>query len=110
MIIWPRKLRFGVYYDGCLTRRRWVMMRLAPFFCITGLTIGLLTLFQVVPAPYFLLVFLQLLFLLNGLGSGVDVIAVIWVMFQVPANTEICFIKGKAYWRLDKTADLLSDS
>lgn len=100
MIIWPRKLRFGVYYEGCLTRGRWLMMRLAPFVWITLITIGLLTLFQVIPGPYFLVVFLQLLFLLNGIGSGGDVIAVVWVLFQVPTGTEICFRRGKAYWWL----------
>ena len=99
MIIWPKKLRFGVYYEGCLTRGRWLMMRLAPFICITAITIGFLTLFQVTAAWYPLVVFLQLLFLLNGIGSGGDVVAVIWVLKQVPAKTEICFLSGKAYWR-----------
>ena len=30
MVIWPTKLRFGVYYEGCMTRWRWLIMRLAP--------------------------------------------------------------------------------
>jgi len=100
MIIWPKKLWFSVYYDGCMSRGRWLLMRLAPFVCITTLTIGLLTLFYFEPGPYILVIFLQLLFMLNGLGSGGDVVAVFWVLFQVPAKTEICFISGKGYWRL----------
>jgi hypothetical protein len=37
---------------------------------------------------------------LNGIGSGGDVVAVVWVLFKVPAKTQICFRSGKAYWRL----------
>jgi hypothetical protein len=100
LVIWPRKLWIGVYYDGCMTRGRWLMMRLAPFVCLTLFTVGLLTLFVFIPAPHALVVFLQLLFLINGIGSGGDLVAVIWVLFQVPTKTQICFRGGKAYWRL----------
>ena len=100
MVIWPRKLRIGVYYEGCMARGRWSMMRLAPFVWITAITIGLLTLFSFVPAPYALVVFLQVFFLVNGLGSGGDLVAVLWVHFRVPTNTQICFRGGKAYWRV----------
>ncbi len=99
VIIWPGKLRFGIYYEGCMSRSRWLMMRLTPFVCITTVTIGLLTLFYFIPGPYVIIVFLQILFMLNGLGSGGDIIAVIWVLFQAPAKSWICFYRGKAYWR-----------
>jgi hypothetical protein len=99
MIIWPKKLWIGVYYDGCMTRGRWLMMRMAPFVCLTLFTVGLLTLFEFIPAPHALVVFLQLLFLINGIGSGGDLVAIIWVLFQVPTKTQICFHSGKAYWR-----------
>jgi hypothetical protein len=100
MVIWPKKLRFGVYYEGCMTRGRWLMMRIAPFLFLTVIPVVLLTLFEVIPASYTLVVFLQVLFLLNGIGSGGDVVAVIWLLFQVPTRTQICFRNGKAYWRL----------
>jgi len=99
MFIWPKKLRFGVYYEGCMTRGRWLMMRLAPLIFLTVIPVALLTLFEAVAASYAMAVFLQVLFLLNGIGSGGDVVAVIWVLFQVPSKTQICFRSGKAYWR-----------
>lgn len=100
MVIWPTKLRFGVYYAGCMTRRRWLVMRMAPLVCLSVVPAGLLTFFQYLPASFALNVFLQVLMLVNGIGSGWDLLAVIWVLFQVPARAQICFCSGKAYWRL----------
>lgn len=99
MVIWPRKLRFGVYYDGCMTRRRWLTMRLAPFIVLVGIPAALLTLFHFVPVPFALETFLQIMMLVNGIGSGGDLVAVIWVLRQVPSKAQICFCGGKAYWR-----------
>ena len=36
MVIWPKKIRFGVYYEGSMTRLRWLMMRIAPLVCLSG--------------------------------------------------------------------------
>jgi hypothetical protein len=99
MVIWPRKLRFGVYYEGCMTRRRWLIMRLAPFIVLVVIPAGLLTLVQYVPVPFALETFLQIMMLVNGIGSGGDLVAVVWVLRQVPPKTQICFWGGKAYWR-----------
>ena len=99
MVIWPTKLRFGVYYEGCMTRRRWLLMRLAPLACLSVVPILLLTLFRVVLLPFPLEIFWQVLTLVNFVGSGGDLIAVAWVLFQVPARSQICFCGGKAYWR-----------
>jgi hypothetical protein len=99
MIIWPRKLRFGVYYEGCMTRRRWLIMRLAPFIVLVVIPAGLLTLFHYVPVTFALETFLQVLMLVNGIGSGGDLVAVIWVLRQVHSGAQICFCGGKAYWR-----------
>jgi hypothetical protein len=99
MVVWHTKLRFGVYYEGCMTRRRWLLMRLAPLACLSVVPILLLTLFRVVLLPFPLEIFWQVLTLVNFVGSGGDLVAVIWVLFQVPAKAEICFCSGKAYWR-----------
>jgi hypothetical protein len=100
MVIWPTKLRFGVYYEGCMRRRWWLLMRIAPLMCLSVIPALLLMLFKYVPSSYPLEIFLQVLMLVNGIGSGGDVIAIIWVLFQVPTKARICFINGKAYWRL----------
>lgn len=99
LVIWPAKLRFGVYYEGCMTRRRWLIMRIAPLIFLSILPAGLLALFHFVRVAFALEIFLQVLMLVNGIGSGGDVVAVAWVLRQVPAEGLICFYGGKAYWR-----------
>ena len=99
MILWPAKLRFGVYYEGCMTRRRWLVMRLAPLVGLSVIPVLLLALFKVVPASYAAELFWQVLALVNMVGSGGDLVAAVWVLRQVPAGGEICFRGGKAYWR-----------
>lgn len=99
LVLWPAKLRFGVYYEGCMTRRRWLAMRLAPLFLLSVLPAVLLALFYWLPVAYPLQVFFEVLLLVNGIGSGGDIIAAIWVLRQVPAGAGICFADGKAYWR-----------
>jgi hypothetical protein len=74
-------------------------MRTAPLVCLSVVPAGLLTLFQYVPTSFALDVFLQVLMLVNGIGSGGDLLAVIWVLLQVPARARVCFHSGKAYWR-----------
>jgi hypothetical protein len=99
MIVWPAKLRFGVYYEGCMIRKRWLMMRLTPLLVLSVLPAVLLTLFYWVAVAYAVNVFLQVLMLVNAIGSGADIVAAAWVLFQVPALAQICFSGGKAYWQ-----------
>jgi hypothetical protein len=105
LVIWLKRLRFGVYYEGCMTRRRWLSMRLAPLLVLSVLPAGLLALFHLFPVSFALETFLQVLILVNGIGSGGDVVAVIWVLRQVPSGSQICFYGGKAYWRLASRFD-----
>ena len=107
LVIWPKRLRFGVYYEGCMTRRRWFVMRLAPLIVLSIIPAGFLMLFHFIPVSFALETFLNVLLLVNGIGSGGDIVAVIWVLRQVPPKTQICFCGGKAYWR-PRTPGILS--
>jgi hypothetical protein len=99
LVMWPEKLRFGVYYEGCMPLRRWMMMRLSPLLFLSVLPTLVLTISHYLPVSMALLIFLQVLMLVNGLGSGGDIVAVMAVLRQVPQNSEICFVQGLAYWR-----------
>ncbi len=89
LVIWPAKLRLGVYYESCMSRRRWLGMRLVP----------LLVLSQVQPLNVELEIGLQVLMVINAVGSGGDLLAVWLVLKQVPPAGQLCFRKGRAYWR-----------
>lgn len=101
LVIWPSKLRVGVYFDGCLSRRRWLLMRAAPLFLLSILPLLLLTYFRVLIVPGTLVIFLQILMLANGVGSGADIAAFSIVLKQVPSKAMICFHGGRAYWQLN---------
>ena len=81
-----------------MTRTRWLMMRLVPFLFLSVVPTGILTVSHFVPLPYAIQVFLQVLLLVNGIGSGGDIAAVFYVLRQVPASAQICFLEGRAYW------------
>jgi Putative zincin peptidase len=97
--VWPAKLRFGVYYEGCMTRRRWLAMRLAPLIMLSVLPACVLALLQVQSLSPDVEIGLQVLMVVNALGSGGDVVAAILVVAQVPPTACLCFQAGRAYWR-----------
>ena len=99
VVLWPAKLRFGVYYEGCMSRRRWLAMRLAPLAVLSVLPTCVLWLLQVQPLSPDLEVGLSILMTVNTLGSGGDVMAALLVLSQVPPTACLCFQAGRAYWR-----------
>jgi hypothetical protein len=74
-------------------------MRLAPLLILSVLPAGVLTFVHHIPMSFALETFLEVLLLVNGIGSGGDIVAVVWVLRRVPSRTQICFFGGKAYWR-----------
>ena len=99
LILWPAKLRFGVYYDGDMSRTRWLVMRIAPFVVLSLAPASFLALFQNIPFNNYTRTGLEVLMVVNGVGSGGDVIAMGLVLFQVPRSALMCFRGGRAYWR-----------
>ena len=99
VVLWLSRLRFGVYYEGCMSRRRWLAMRLAPVVLLSVLPACLLALLQAQPVTPDLEVGLTVLMAVNALGSGGDVIAAVLVVAQVPPGACLCFRAGRAYWR-----------
>jgi len=99
VLVWPRRLQLGVYYEGFMTRTRWLVMRLAP---LVGLTV-LPTLLLLVVYPYnmsfFWEQFVVLVILVNSLGAGGDLVASLIVARQVPQGGEVGNWNGRACWR-----------
>lgn len=108
LVIWPRKLSFGVYFEGCLSRERWLLMRAAPFVFLTLIPTGLLAYGNsIAPESAGVLSWpvynsLSVLLLVNALGSGGDLVAMLLVLRQVPRGGELCFRSGRAYWRAEQ--------
>ncbi len=97
--VWPTKVRFGVYYDGCMSRRRWLVMHLAPLIFLSFMPACILALGKLWGLPVDLELGLSILMMLNAIGSGADILAVRVVLSKVPRDAFLCFHEGKAYWR-----------
>jgi len=52
LVAWPAKLCFGVYYEGCMAQRRWLLVRFAPLLFLSVLPAGLLGLFHWLPVAF----------------------------------------------------------
>ncbi len=95
-LICPNKLTLAVYYEGTISKRRWLVARLAPFFLLAVAP----TLLLVAPIPPLGMTtetFLAILLLVNALGSGVDLLSAAWVSFRLPNGSTLGFFGGKAY-------------
>ena len=99
LVIWPSKLLFGVYYEGCMSRTRWLLMRIAPFVFLSILPTVFIAIFQYVAFAHTTKTFMEVVMVLNAVGSGADVAATLLVASQVPHSASVCFRGGKAYWR-----------
>jgi Putative zincin peptidase len=99
LVIWPRKLRFGVYYEGQMTRRRWLVMRLAPAVFLSIAPTFLMMAVRGIARNFAVETSLAILILINALGSGGDVLATAWVLHNIPGGATLSFRGGKAYWR-----------
>jgi len=103
LVLWPSKLRFGVYFEGCMTRTRWVIMRAAPFVALSLLPVAILGLMKDPSSGSTLAIFLQFVMIFNGIGSSGDGAAIVLVLLQVPSSSSLCFQAGKAYWTRETT-------
>ena len=99
VLVWLRKFQFGVYYDGFMTRTRWLVMRLLPFIGLTILPALFLSTDWVYRIRFLWEVFITLTILVNSLGAGSDIVASVIVARQVPADGEVGIWNGRAYWR-----------
>jgi len=99
LLVWPRKLQIGLYYDGFMPRSRWLAMRLAPLFGLTVLPALLLLAAYPFLMDYFWQQFITMVILVNSLGAGGDLVAALIVARQVPRGAEVGIWQGTACWR-----------
>jgi hypothetical protein len=99
VLIWPRKLSLGVYYEGFMSRTRWLVMRLSPLLGLTLVPTLVLLILTSYEISFFWQQFTVLVILVNSLGSGGDLVASVIVAKQVPRRGEIGNWNGRACWR-----------
>jgi hypothetical protein len=98
LVVWPRKLRAGVYFEGCMSRERWLLMRMAPLV-ILAIVPALLLVGTAGISLTPLQTSLSMLLLVNAVGSGNDVLGALWDASNIPKRSTLGFLGGKAYWK-----------
>ncbi len=99
VLVWPRRLQIGVFYDGFMPRSRWLAMRLVPLFGLTVLPALLLLATYPLLLDFYWQQFTLLVILVNSLGAGGDLVAALIVTRQVPPAGEVGIWQGRACWR-----------
>ena len=82
-----------------MSRTRWLLMRIAPFVFLSILPAVLIALLQYVAFSHMTKTFIEVVMVLNAVGSGADVAAIVVVASQVPRGASLCFRGGHAYWQ-----------
>lgn len=99
VLVWPRKLQIGVYYNGFMPRSRWLVMRLAPLCGLTVLPALVLLATYPFLMDFFWQQFIVMMILVNSLGAGGDLVAALIVARQVPREGEVGIWQGRACWQ-----------
>lgn len=99
LLVWPGKVQFGVFYDGFMTRSRWLVMRLAPLLGLAALPTAVLLVVDPGSMVFFWRQFIVILILINCLGGGGDLAASLIVAWQVPPGAEIGIWNERACWK-----------
>ena len=95
-LVYPQKLTLAVYYEGTISKPRWLIARLAPF-TLLAVAPTLLLVAPIAPLGIATETFLAVLLLVNALGSGGDLLSAAWVSLRVPSGSSLGFFGGKAY-------------
>ncbi|HKU87800.1 MAG TPA: DUF3267 domain-containing protein [Casimicrobiaceae bacterium] len=82
LLLWPRGFVLCARYRGVVSRNRYVLVLLMPLLAVSLAPILACAVFDIGSAPPLCIV----LFMLNALASGEDVLAAVLVLSQVPAD------------------------
>jgi hypothetical protein len=91
--VWPSRGVFYAYYDGEISRNRFLFMVALPFLV---LSVGPVALFWVAGKVYLWLAFVALL---NAIGSCFDLLVIAICIWQVPSRAVLRHHGWDTYWR-----------
>jgi hypothetical protein len=100
--LWPSKFLLYAYYQGEMSRNRFLLTLLAPFSLLSLAPLAIIASFRTVPLSMDLLVPLILLSLLNGIASSGDILGFGLVVTQIPASAIIRNKAWETFWRAAK--------
>ena len=90
---YPKVFGFYAYYNGKITRHRYIIIAVFPFLMLTVIPLMVVTLFQV-ECKYLVEVIFA-----SGMGSGMDILGIIIILRQVPRQSVLISSGMKTYWK-----------
>ncbi|HKW30603.1 MAG TPA: DUF3267 domain-containing protein [Verrucomicrobiae bacterium] len=94
---WPSLLLFYNYYDGELSRNRFIAIALTPFIVLSLVPLTVATCGQ------FMSGWAAIMSCINALGSSADMLGAGMLLFQVPRAAVVRNKGWKSYWRQPET-------
>lgn len=85
-----------VYTEQILTKERYILISLAPYVILSVLFPLFLCIFGLLTAT------LSVLIILNSMGSSLDILGVILLLFQVPKNAVMKTNGTRTYWKMER--------
>jgi hypothetical protein len=92
---WPKAFVFFAHYDGEVTRNRFIVVLVTPFFVLSVLPLMLLKLFGIQNQD-----FVFLCCAINAFCSSGDLLGVCLILFQVPRKAKMRNQSFHSYWKI----------
>ena len=97
--VWPQKILVYAFYQGAMTRARFIITMLTPFLVLSFLPVFSVALFRQPPLSGEFLTFLIVASILNGIASSADILAAALVFWRLPRQAVIRTKGWKSYWK-----------
>lgn len=108
--IWPSRLLCYAYYEGSMSRNRFLVTFLGPFVVLSLFPIAIVALGRFVPISFELVSDLIFLSMVNGAAASGDFIGFVLVLLQIPPNAQVRNLGWRTFWKLTTLTTVLSES
>lgn len=95
--VWPSRAMFYAYYDGVMSRNRFLWVGVMPYLLLGLFPLFLAALF---PLPSFVEERFVNFGLVGSLAASGDLIVFLAILLQVPSSAEVHNQGWKTYWRI----------
>ena len=98
--IWSARLMLYSFYDGPVSRNRYLGIIIGPFFILTVLPLVLVALLSPLHVDRQIIAGLGFLAFMNGGISCSDFVTLAWMLFQVPPSATVRTHGWRIFWKL----------
>ncbi len=97
--IWPQRVLIYAFFQGPMSRGRYIFTLITPFLLLSFLPVALIALVQAKAMHTDFLTFLIVVSILNGIASSADILGIAMVLWRLPRAAVIRNRGWKSYWK-----------